>query len=417
MEENVTLLAAFGAGLLSFISPCVLPLVPGYLSYVSGLSLDELRGTSARATTEPSAARGRVVVASLAFILGFSLVFVALGATASAAGQFLIERLPILSRLAGAVIILFGLHTMGVLRIEWLYQTKQVQTKRKPAGPIGAMLVGAAFAFGWTPCLGPILAGILAVGASRETVGDAVQLLATYSLGLGVPFLVTGLAINKFFGAMARIRRHYHKIELVSGALLVIIGLLIFTNRFTVIAQWLSPFCRFLETAGLSLRSSVFGLQSSQDNSIDAWLRARRQFTRSGLGEGCRHVAPELLVELVECDAKGRRYGRHDSHVLSQREQQPPQAFRAVPCSNKVEYGVRPVAVGGGKACHRWDRTPGDGCAYHAQILRRPRAALVVRKPLDQKRSSPARPRNDLEREHMRELVHDDASAAVQRLQ
>jgi cytochrome c-type biogenesis protein len=242
MEENVTLLAAFGAGLLSFISPCVLPLVPGYLSYVSGLSLDELRGTNARATTEPSAARGRVVVASLAFILGFSLVFVALGATASAAGQFLIERLPILSRLAGAVIILFGLHTMGVLRIEWLYQTKQVQTRRKPAGPVGAMLVGAAFAFGWTPCLGPILAGILAVGASRETVGDAVQLLATYSLGLGVPFLVTGLAINKFFGAMAKIRRHYHKIELVSGALLVIIGLLIFTNRFTVIAQWLSPY-------------------------------------------------------------------------------------------------------------------------------------------------------------------------------
>jgi cytochrome c-type biogenesis protein len=242
MEENVTLLAAFGAGLLSFISPCVLPLVPGYLSYVSGLSLDELRGTSARATTAPSAARGRVVVASLAFILGFSLVFVALGATASAAGQFLIERLPILSRLAGVVIIIFGLHTMGVLRIEWLYQTKQVQTKRKPAGPIGAMLVGAAFAFGWTPCLGPILAGILAVGASRDTVGDAVQLLATYSLGLGVPFLVTGLAINKFFGAMARIRRHYHKIELVSGALLVIIGLLIFTNRFTVIAQWLSPY-------------------------------------------------------------------------------------------------------------------------------------------------------------------------------
>ena len=183
-----------------------------------------------------------MIVASLSFILGFSLVFIALGATASAAGQFLLERLPVLSRVAGAVIILFGLHTMGVLRIEWLYQTKQVQTSRKPAGPFGAMLVGAAFAFGWTPCLGPILAGILAVGASRDTVGDAVQLLATYSLGLGVPFLLTGLAINRFFGAMAKIRRHYHAIELVSGALLVVIGLLIFTNRFTVIAQWLSPY-------------------------------------------------------------------------------------------------------------------------------------------------------------------------------
>jgi cytochrome c-type biogenesis protein len=243
MEENVTLLAAFGAGLLSFISPCVLPLVPGYLSYVSGLSLDELRGTTtSRAAELSDNARTRVIVASLSFILGFSLVFIALGATASAAGQFLLERLPVLSRVAGAVIILFGLHTMGVLRIEWLYQTKQVQTSRKPAGPFGAMLVGAAFAFGWTPCLGPILAGILAVGASRDTVGDAVQLLATYSLGLGVPFLLTGLAINRFFGAMAKIRRHYHAIELVSGALLVVIGLLIFTNRFTVIAQWLSPY-------------------------------------------------------------------------------------------------------------------------------------------------------------------------------
>jgi cytochrome c-type biogenesis protein len=187
-------------------------------------------------------ARGRVVAASLAFILGFSLVFVALGATASAAGQFLLERLPVLSRIAGIVIVLFGLHTMGVLRIEWLYQTKQVQTTRKPAGFFGALLVGAAFAFGWTPCLGPILTGILAIGASRDTVWDAVRLLAVYSLGLGVPFLITGLAINRFFGAMARIRRHYHKVELVSGALLVVIGLLIFTNRFTVIAQWLSPY-------------------------------------------------------------------------------------------------------------------------------------------------------------------------------
>jgi cytochrome c-type biogenesis protein len=242
MEENVTLLAAFGAGLLSFVSPCVLPLVPGDLSYVSGLSLDELRGAAGPAAASSADARRRVLVASLAFILGFSLVFVALGATASAAGQFLIERLPVLSRVAGAVIIVFGLHTMGILRIEWLYQTKQVQTSRKPAGFIGALLVGAAFAFGWTPCLGPILAGILAIGASRETVGAAVRLLAVYSLGLGVPFLLTGLAMNRFFGTMARIRKHYHAIEMASGGLLIVIGLLIFTNRFTVIAQWLSPY-------------------------------------------------------------------------------------------------------------------------------------------------------------------------------
>ena len=250
MEENVTLLAAFGAGLLSFISPCVLPLIPGYLSYVSGLSLDEMRGTTvplgsggaAVATAAPVAARRQVVLASLAFILGFSLVFVALGASASALGQFLTARLRILSRIAGAVVIIFGLHTMGVLRIEWLYQEKRVQTTKQPVGLLGAALVGTAFAFGWTPCLGPILAGILAVAATGDTVGDGVRLLTAYSLGLGVPFLATALAIDRFFAAFAKIRRHYHKIELASGALLVAIGVLIFTNRFTIIAQWLTPY-------------------------------------------------------------------------------------------------------------------------------------------------------------------------------
>ena len=234
MEENVTLLAAFGAGLLSFISPCVLPLVPGYLSYISGLSLDEMR--------DAAVARRQVVLSSLAFILGFSIVFVSLGAAASAIGQFLLAQQAILSRIAGAIVIVFGLHTMGVLRIEWLYQEKRVHTSRKPAGFIGATLIGIAFAFGWTPCIGPILAGILAVAGAQETVGEGVRLLSVYSLGLGVPFLATALAINRFFTAMGRIRKHYHKIELVSGGLLVIIGLLIFTNKFTVIAQWLTPY-------------------------------------------------------------------------------------------------------------------------------------------------------------------------------
>ena len=244
MEENVTLLAAFGAGLLSFISPCVLPLIPGYLSYVSGLSLDDLKaGTGeAAASAVPSDARRRVAVASLAFILGFSIVFVSLGASASLIGQFLMSRLTILGKIAGAIIIVFGLHTMGVFRIEWLYQDKRVQTNRRPAGFVGAMLVGIAFAFGWTPCIGPILAGILAIAAAQDTVGDGVRLLLAYSLGLGVPFFATALAINRFFVAFAKIRRHYHKIEVVSGLLLVIIGVLIFTNRFTIIAQWLTPY-------------------------------------------------------------------------------------------------------------------------------------------------------------------------------
>ena len=251
MEENVTLLAAFGAGLLSFISPCVLPLIPGYLSYVSGLSLDDLRGGAGAAGTEkgaagapgaPPATRRRVAVASLAFIMGFSLVFVSLGASASAIGQFLMSRLTILNKVAGAIIVVFGLHTMGVFRIEWLYQDTRVRTNQRPAGFLGAVLVGIAFAFGWTPCIGPILAGILAVAAAQDTIGDGVRLLLAYSLGLGVPFFATALAIDRFFAAFARIRHHYHKIELVSGALLMAIGVLIFTNRFTVIAQWLTPF-------------------------------------------------------------------------------------------------------------------------------------------------------------------------------
>ena len=247
MEENVTLLAAFGAGLLSFISPCVLPLIPGYLSYISGLSLDEMRGTAVVAgggtvAVARTGARRQVIVSSLAFILGFSLVFVSLGAAASAIGQFLAQRQELFNRIAGAVIIIFGLHTMGVLRIEWLYQEKRLHTSRKPAGVVGAGLVGVAFAFGWTPCIGPILAGILALASSQETVGQGIQLLAVYSLGLGVPFMATALMIDRFFGAMGRIRKHYHTIELVSGALLIIIGMLIFTNRFTVIAKWLTPY-------------------------------------------------------------------------------------------------------------------------------------------------------------------------------
>ena len=212
----------------------MLPLIPGYLSYVSGVSLDEMRGGVV--------ARQRVILTSLAFILGFSIVFVILGASASALGRFMIARLTLLGRIAGAVIIVFGLHTMGVLRIEWLYQEKRVQSNRQPAGPIGAVLVGMAFAFGWTPCLGPILAGILAVAAGQDTVGQGVRLLAAYSLGLGVPFFATALAIDRFFEALAKIRRHYHKVELASGGLLVAIGVLIFTNRFTIIAQWLSPY-------------------------------------------------------------------------------------------------------------------------------------------------------------------------------
>jgi cytochrome c-type biogenesis protein len=241
MVESPTFLAAFVAGVLSFISPCVLPLIPGYLSYISGLTLDEMQGTGESAMSLGTARR-RVLSASIFFILGFSFVFICVGAAASVLGQYMLERQRLLAKIAAVIVILFGLHTMGVLRIGWLYSEKRVQVERKPTTLFGAFFVGLAFAFGWTPCIGPILAGILAIAGTQQTVGQGVRLLAVYSAGLGLPFLLTALAINQFFTVFKRIRRHYHAIEVVSGLLLVLIGVLIFTNRFTLIAKWLTPY-------------------------------------------------------------------------------------------------------------------------------------------------------------------------------
>jgi cytochrome c-type biogenesis protein len=237
MDQNVTLLAAFAAGFLSFVSPCVLPLIPGYISFVSGVSVDEMR-----ADTTPATSRLQVFLTSVAFVIGFSLVFVALGASATAIGKFLFARLPLFSKIAGAVLIVFGLHTMGVFRLAFLETEKRVHSQRKPAGPLGAVLVGVAFAFGWTPCIGPILGGILAIAGSKNSVAEGVTLLAVYSLGLGIPFLLTSLAINQFFGAAKRVRRYYHAIELASGALLIVIGVLIISGQLTIITRALQPY-------------------------------------------------------------------------------------------------------------------------------------------------------------------------------
>jgi cytochrome c-type biogenesis protein len=237
VHPDVSLIAAFAAGFLSFVSPCVLPLIPGYISFVSGVSVEEMRGDA-----PPATSRLQVFVTSLAFVIGFSLVFIALGASATAIGKFLFAKLPLLTKIAGVILIIFGLHTMGVFRLAFLETEKRVHSQRKPAGPLGAMLVGIAFAFGWTPCIGPILGGILAIAGSRNSVGEGITLLAVYSLGLGIPFLITSLAINRFFGAAKRIRRYYHAIELTSGALLVVIGLLILTGQLTLIVRMLQPY-------------------------------------------------------------------------------------------------------------------------------------------------------------------------------
>jgi cytochrome c-type biogenesis protein len=195
-----------------------------------------------RADVAPAASRLQVFLTSLAFVIGFSLVFVALGASATAIGKFLFARLPLFSKVAGVVLVIFGLHTMGVFRIAFLESEKRVHSQRKPAGPLGAMLVGVAFAFGWTPCIGPILGGILAIAGSKNSVTEGVTLLAVYSLGLGIPFLITSLAINQFFGAAKKIRRYYHAIELASGALLIVIGVLIMTGQLTIITRYLQPY-------------------------------------------------------------------------------------------------------------------------------------------------------------------------------
>jgi cytochrome c-type biogenesis protein len=238
MTGQVTYVAAFIAGVLSFISPCVLPLIPGYISFVSGASLDEIRGGGATS----AASRRTVLLTSLAFIVGFSVVFIALGATASAIGKLVMRNLPLLGKIAGAVIIIFGLHTMGVFRLRFLEMEKRAHAQAKPATLVGAMFVGVAFAFGWTPCIGPILAAILTVAGSRDSVREGVALLAVYSLGLAIPFMLTSLAIDRFFALTSRIRKYYHTIEMVSGSLLVAVGLLIFTNKLTIITTLLQPY-------------------------------------------------------------------------------------------------------------------------------------------------------------------------------
>lgn len=233
MESSVSLFGAVLAGLISFISPCVLPIVPGYLSFISGVNMAELKGSEA----PPGLAR-RVALTSLAFVLGFSTVFVALGAAATMVGYYLQQYKRELGMVGGVVIIVLGLHTAGILPIKWLLYEKRAEVKTRPLGLIGAYVVGLAFAFGWTPCIGPILGAILLYASQQATVTEGVLLLSAYSAGLGIPFVLSGLAINGFFAAFGRIRRHMKAVEYVSGALLVGVGLLLVTDRLAVLAQY-----------------------------------------------------------------------------------------------------------------------------------------------------------------------------------
>ena len=224
-------LAAFVAGLISFISPCVLPLVPGYVSLVSGAGVQDLRRPDA-------SLRRSVGLHSLLFVLGFSVVFVALGAIASGIGQLLGRHLSLLNRVAGAIIVLFGLHMTGLVPIKYLDFDRRIHGLGRGGSAGGAFLVGFAFAFGWTPCVGPVFATVLTLAASKTTVRQGAVLLAVYSAGL--PFLLTSVGVERFLRFYSRFRRHLHSLEVVSGGLLVVIGVLIFTRHFAVINGWLN---------------------------------------------------------------------------------------------------------------------------------------------------------------------------------
>ncbi len=229
---------AFLGGLVSFVSPCVLPLVPGYVSMISGVGVEELKSAQSQLLR-------RVMINSIAFILGFSVVFIALGAAATSVGQALGIYKHTLARVAGVVIILFGLHLTGIFRIKALYTDARLHSVKGGSTPVGAFVIGFAFAFGWTPCLGPILATILGFASQQDTVGKGILLLSVYSLGLAMPFLVTSLLMEQFLKFYSRFRSYMHGIEVASGGLMIALGVLLLIGRFTMISNWLSFLGKF----------------------------------------------------------------------------------------------------------------------------------------------------------------------------
>jgi len=231
-------IAAFLAGVISFLSPCVLPLVPGYVSLISGTS-------AAVADSNDRRLMGRVMLNSLMFILGFSIVFIMLGAAATTLGQITAQYRRELTWFAGIVIIIFGLHLTGLLKIKYLYADKRMHNVQGSSSAFGSFAVGFAFAFGWTPCIGPILTTILTLAASQGTVLKGVLLLAVYSAGLAVPFLLTSLGIDRFLAFYTRFRRHLHTVEVISGVLLIAIGILVLTRRLTMLSGYFGFLNRF----------------------------------------------------------------------------------------------------------------------------------------------------------------------------
>ena len=233
MNGSVGILIALTAGVLSFLSPCVLPLVPSYLSFVTGMTLDDLQeGTD----------RARVITHAVLFVSGFTLVFMLLGATASFLGQFAHAYKDWIARIGGGLVIVLGLHLLGVFRISALLRERRVHLSDKPAGFLGTLAVGAAFGAAWTPCIGPVLGAILTTAGTRETVWAGIWLLFVYSVGLAVPFLLAALALDRFLATFRRFRSWIPWMERGAGVLLIALGLLLVTGSFTALSGWLTRF-------------------------------------------------------------------------------------------------------------------------------------------------------------------------------
>ncbi len=235
--QNISLLLAFSAGLFSFLSPCVLPLVPSYVSYITGLSFEDLTNK-----TERTDILKTTVFNSLLFILGFSVVFISLGASASYIGKLMVSYQEIIRKVGGVIIIIFGLFIMGLLKLNFLQVEKKLHIKSKPAGYVGSFLVGIGFAAGWTPCVGPILGSILLYASTSGSVSTGIQLLTIYSIGLALPLFISAVAINSFLSYFKKFHRYIRIVTISSGILLVFLGILIYTNSLSLITFYLYKF-------------------------------------------------------------------------------------------------------------------------------------------------------------------------------
>ncbi len=228
---NLGLLIAFSAGLLSFLSPCVLPLVPSYITFITGMTLEDLQQS-----------RRETLLHAVMFVVGFSLIFLALGAGATVFGQLMLRYRDVISQVGGVLIIVFGLYLLGILNLGFLARDTRLHLKNKPLGYFGTLVVGIAFGAGWSPCIGPILGAILTLAANETELQRGMVLLGAYSLGLAVPFLAAALMVERFLSVFAKLRHQMIWVNRIAGALLILVGILMVTNRFTLLATWLQDF-------------------------------------------------------------------------------------------------------------------------------------------------------------------------------